>query len=136
MDSATSDIRQSLLNACSLGEEVMQIFLKERLLERTAEENIQHIIKFDDPLKKIKALTFKDLYTVVVNKKKTDKTMSIKANRSIFQRLVVAYEGKRNVDLQQIFKHELMPVPTALANLNGTLRSGNKSLLKQDVIYP
>ena len=64
--------------------------------------------------------------------------MSIKANRSIFQRLVVAYEGKRNVDLQQIFKHELMPVPTALANLNGTLRSGNKSLLKdilkQDVI--
>ena len=64
--------------------------------------------------------------------------MSIKANRSIFQRLVVAYEGKRNVDLQQIFKHELMPVPTALANLNGTLRSGtkslNKAILKQDVI--
>ena len=54
MDSATSDIRQSLLNACSLGEEVMQIFLKERLLERTAEENIQHIIKLDDPLKRLK----------------------------------------------------------------------------------
>ena len=54
MDSATSDIRQSLLNACSLGEEVMQIFLKERLPERTAEENIQQIIKLDDPLKRLK----------------------------------------------------------------------------------
>jgi hypothetical protein len=31
--------------------------------------------------------------------------------------------------MSEILKHELMPVPIAIAETNGSLRSGNKSLL-------
>lgn len=45
------------------------------------------------------------------------------------QRLLIAYESGRAVDMKAILKHELMPVPLALAELNGSLRCGNKSVL-------
>ena len=44
-------------------------------------------------------------------------------------RLVTAYEAGREVDLPAILQHELMPVPVSLAEINGTMRTGNKSIL-------
>ena len=54
--------------------------------------------------------------------------MTIKVDRNILQRLIVAYEAARPVDLPKILQHELMPVPVAIAELNGSLRSGNKAV--------
>ena len=45
------------------------------------------------------------------------------------KRLVTAYEASHPVDLLVVLKHELLPVPISLAEMNGTLRTGNKSVL-------
>ena len=37
------------------------------------------------------------------------------------------------VDLDEILKHELLPVPVALAEMNGTLRTGSKAVLLQGI---
>ena len=44
-------------------------------------------------------------------------------------RLITAYEGGREVDLKSVLSHELMPVSLSLAEINGSLRTGNKSVL-------
>ncbi|KAK5642681.1 hypothetical protein RI129_008848 [Pyrocoelia pectoralis] len=55
----------------------------------------------------------------------------LKADRSILQRLLAATSAGRTVDLDAILQHELLPVPIALAEMNGCLRTGNKALLAQ-----
>jgi hypothetical protein len=45
------------------------------------------------------------------------------------QRLITAYEAGRTVDLSSVLKHELLPVPLSVAEMNGTLRTGNKSII-------
>ena len=45
------------------------------------------------------------------------------------QRLVAAYEAGRPVDLSRILKHELAPVSLSLTEIDGSLRTGNKSML-------
>ena len=42
---------------------------------------------------------------------------------------MTAYKAGRQVNLEQILQHELMPVPISLASTNGNLHTGNKSLL-------
>ena len=52
----------------------------------------------------------------------------MKADRNIILRFkITAYENGRLVDLANILKHELLPVPRN----NGTIRTGNKSILAE-----
>ena len=44
------------------------------------------------------------------------------------------YEYGQNVDLPQIMCSEMMPVPLSLAELNGSLRSGDKALLQKRLL--
>ncbi len=53
----------------------------------------------------------------------------MKADRSVLQRLTTAFEAGRTGDMPGILEHELMPVPLSISELNGTLRTGNKSIL-------
>ena len=55
----------------------------------------------------------------------------MKADRNILLHLITAYENGRSVDLSNILKHELLPVPVSLAEMNGTIRTGNKSILAE-----
>ena len=48
------------------------------------------------------------------------------ADRNIFVRFITAYQSGRQVDLPKILSHELFPVPLSLAEINGSLRTGNK----------
>ncbi|KAG1714185.1 hypothetical protein GQR58_001811 [Nymphon striatum] len=75
------------------------------------------------------AKTFASLYEMVKNTKDKDKRTILKADRNVLQRLVTAYEAGRPVDLPSVLKHELLPVPVSLAKMNGTIRTGNKSVL-------
>ena len=52
-----------------------------------------------------------------------------KAERNVLQRFVTAYEAGRPVDLPAVLKHELLPVHVSIAEINGALRTGNKSVL-------
>ena len=133
----TEPIQDSLLNAAKLGQEQVNTFVKERPIKHDGNEG--HI-KLQDPLKKTKPLTFSSLYEVAKENKVKDKAVTIKADRSILQRIITAYGAGRTVDLHSILRHELMPVPLALAELNGKLRSGNKSglldVLTKDIVCP
>ena len=46
----------------------------------------------------------------------------MKADRTVIQQVLTAYEAGRDVDLRSILKHELMPVPVSLAEMDGTLK--------------
>jgi hypothetical protein len=52
------------------------------------------------------------------------------------QRLVIAYKAGREVDFRQILKHELVPVPISIASIDtsGFLKSGNKSVLQNEIL--
>ena len=52
----------------------------------------------------------------------------MKADRNVL-RLITSYEAGRSVDLSSVLKHELLPVTVSLAEMNGALRTRNKSEL-------
>ena len=85
----------------------MNTFVKERFIKHDGDEG--HI-KLHDALKKTKPLTFSSLYEVAKENKVKDKAVTIKADRSILQRIITAYGAGRTVDLHSILRHELMPV--------------------------
>ena len=50
-----------------------------------------------------------------------------KADRILYQRLLVSKDAGRDIDLQQVLCHDLSPVPLSLADTSGQLRSTNKA---------
>ena len=66
---------------------------------------------------------------MVKHTKDRDQKTVMKADRNVLRRLITSYEAGRSVDLSSVLKHELLPVPVSLAELNGTLRTGNNSEL-------
>jgi hypothetical protein len=49
---------------------------------------------------------------------KSGKGKVLKADQSVLQWLIIAYEAGQRVDLNQILCHELLPVPIALSEMN------------------
>ena len=119
-DVATLDIQESLINAEKLGQQQLSDFVSQRLVERS--------VKLMDTMLKSKVLTFSSLYVISKDAAKK-KTEVLKSDRQIFQRLIMAYQAGRPVDLDNILKHELVKVPPSIAEENGSLRSGNKAML-------
>ncbi len=127
-DLATSEIGQSLLNARSLGQSQLEEFVKDTLVHNPEKEPKT---TFCDSLSKNKPLTFASLYEVTKGEASAEKKKILTADRNVLHRLITAYEAGRKVNMQDILKHELMPVPVSIAETNQTLRSGNKSVLAE-----
>ena len=126
-DVATTTIKDSLLQAYDLGKKQTEQFIEERFCHQLPSGETK--VSIHAPLHRNNATTFATLYTVKkVSKDKLTKTL-LKADRNVLQRLIIAYEAGRAVDLPTILKHELMPVPLSIAEMNGSLRSGNKAQL-------
>ena len=123
-DLVTDEFQVSLLNAKKLGEQRMNEFVEERLATKQQEK-----VKFWYTMHKNFPLTFDTLYQVVKSSKEKGKKKILRADRNVLQRVIVAYEAGRIVDLHSVLSHELIPVPVALAEMNGNLRSGQKSVL-------
>lgn len=85
------------------------------------------------PLHKSNVKTLASLYEVVKDSKDKDKKTILKADRNVL-RLVMAYEAGCSVDLRSILKYELLPVPVSLVEMNGTLLTGNKSVLADELV--
>ena len=49
---------------------------------------------------------------------------------SLYDAEQTAYESGRSVTIDKILCHELLPIPLALAQMNGDLRTGTKSILR------
>ncbi|KAG7500299.1 hypothetical protein JOB18_016414 [Solea senegalensis] len=137
-DVATEAIQSSLLSAKDLGQEKVNSFIEKRMI--VPEDKDKPEVPIHATLHKSKAKTFASLYEVAKNPKIKDNRTVIKADRNILKRLVTAYEAGRPVDLPAVLKHELLPVPISLAEMNGTLRTGNKSVLvnklTEDIVCP
>lgn len=115
------NVTTDLMKAQEIGEKCYKTFKEERL------EKVPQVKKFHDPLKANKLKTFSDL-----SKKKQvasgGKTVVLKADRSLFGRIVVMALG-RNLQMEDILSHPLGPLPWALATPDGFLRKTNKAAL-------
>ncbi len=79
-------------------------------------------------------MTFASLYKTTKSLKTgKEKEKIIRADRFVFQRLLTAYEAGRSINLPEILKHELLPVPVSLAEMNSNLLTGSKAILVQAI---
>lgn len=131
-DKATDLIRDSLLSSAHLGQIQLEGFASDRLIPNKETGTLN--VPLHHVLKKNKPLTFESLYKVRVGSKAVDKRKILQADRNILQRVVIAYKAGREVDLGQILKHELLPVPISIADTSGSLKSGNKSVLQNEIL--
>jgi len=99
-------------------------FVAERLFPCEEREVI-----FRDPVQKNKALTFSSLFEVGHTQSALGKEIAINADRKVLQTLISAYEAGRDVNLSEVMTHELLPMPQALAEMNGSLQTGSEAIL-------
>ena len=129
-DLVTDEIQVSLLNAKELGRQQMKEFVEQRFPSVSQQQHDKSSeSRFWDTMHKNNAPTIDNLYQVVKSSKEKNKTTILRADWNVLQCLIIAYEAGRKVDLHSVLKYELMPVPVALAEMNGTLRTGQKSVL-------
>lgn len=134
-DVATKEIQEGLLDATKKGYEQVIDFVEKRLI---LQENGTTLIGYGEKCTKNNAPTMSDIFTTlppVVSQKKL-----INVDRNYLQRLVMALEAGRKIDLQSILKHELHNFPLALVEPNGSMRSGDSTpffnLLVKEVECP
>jgi hypothetical protein len=124
-DLATFEIHESLLGAKDMGQKQVKDFVQQRLTEPLQQqlnnEQGDTKVQFTDTMHKNNALTFDSFYQVAKEGKEKEKNTILRADRSVLQRLIVAYGAGREVDLHNILSHELMSVSISLADTNGKL---------------
>jgi len=84
-------------------------------------------VRFWDTMHKNNAPTINNLYQVIKSSKEKNKSTILRADQNVLQYLIIAYETGLKVDLHSVLKYVLMPVPVTLAEMNGSLRTGQKS---------
>ena len=120
---APCDVTHDLLNAKSIGQKAMAVFVEERL-------NLCET-QLSSPIKRFKLKTFANVHPTK-NKRSVTKVKSIDADRELFGRLVVISKD-RKVDLKKFFKFKLSEIPLALANDDGSLAKTNKAQTLRDL---
>ena len=122
-DVASEEIKHDLLGTEETGKTVIKEFVQHRLIKKD--------VKFHDSVKQKKLKTFETLYCVPVSLE-NNKTVTIKADRDLLRRVVVALESGRDIDVDELLQRELSPVPLSIATPNGSLReaSGKSDLGK------
>lgn len=123
-DVATKEIEVSLLGAYAEGHKEVIKFVKERLI---LQENSKTTTSYNDKISKVNAPTMTYLFKPVSNVTSEKKLKN--ADSKILQRLTMAYESGREIDLKSILKHELHNFPISLIDANGNLRSCDQTLL-------
>ena len=119
-DSITTDVVNDLLRAEERGKLHVITNVQQRLIEKA--------VAFHDVLKKHRTKTFATLYKATMSTQhNVQKT--IKANRELLQRLLNAVTAGRTVEMGNILKHELSPIPLSLAKQGGDMKSTQKSEL-------
>ena len=114
-------IEDNLLNTRIYGETTCKEFVESRCL------SLQTIDLFD-PLKKVNLQIFKHLKKLVKVSAKNS-LIPFKMDRNLFARMVLSGQFRR-IDLKEVFKYPLRPLPWSLANGYGTPRKTNKAKLQ------
>jgi hypothetical protein len=119
-DVAPTEVTQALLNAKQRGYEKLEKFVQQRLCETS--------VGFHDTLHNVKVLTLHNLYQTQASSGITNLKLA-KADRNLFQRLLVAKDSGRDINLKGLLEHELSPIPLSLACTSQQLRSADKAPL-------
>jgi hypothetical protein len=120
---ASADVAADLMRAQSAGEEAHATFKLERL-----ESNV---VKFHDPLRKMKLKTFTDMKKSV-SCKTNDKNIILRGDKNLFGKIIFLSQ-KRSLDMKKVLSHPLGPTPFELANADGSIRKNNKSSLAANI---
>ena len=117
---APENVSKDLTNACSTGRKAMMSFVEERLCKGT--------MPFYNAIHKLKLKTFSSVKVKKQVQNTADRLAAVDADRELFSRILVV-ANTRNVNLRDVFLHELSSVPYSIAHIDGTLRKVAKSTL-------
>ena len=120
---ATTDVTSSLLQAPTLGKDLVEKFVATRF-------NDQELTVFQ-PISKQKPKTFASLKKATTIPLK-EKSITLSAERSLFGRLIVISQ-KRRISLPELFEHELSVIPWSIAKSDGSLAKCNKSVMLDEL---
>ena len=115
----SEETESDLFRAHEKGEQCLEAFMQQRILSQN--------VPYFDPIKKLKLRTFTN-ETVQKSVKVKGRDVIVKADRSFFCKLVIIAKA-RDLDLYDVYSHELGPIPWAIATPHGTLYKATKSLL-------
>lgn len=116
---ASPSVRNDLLMAKEKGKAALKSFVDSRLTGRNK--------GYFDTLTKLKLGTFREqCKKTTVNK--DGRNIAVKADRNLFARLLVIGQS-RKIDLRDLLKHELGPIPWSLATTDGCIAKTNKAVL-------
>lgn len=119
-DVAPDDVKNELLTARERGKSLIQELISKRLGPNAS-------VDFFEPIKKNNSKTFEAISSELSKQSCAPKVL--KADRKIYHRLLSAASSGREINLPNILKHELSPVPQSLASLDGQLHPTNKASL-------
>ena len=117
---ATSAIAEDLATAYKVGEAAYAVFKKTRL------ESQPPTVRFNDKLNKQKLKTFSALLKTKTVAKGKDTETVLHADRDLFAWMIIIAES-RNLQMQDMLKHPLGPLPASLACNNGFPHKTNKT---------
>ena len=123
---ATEEIKSFLLNVQQNGHALFLKLVKERLVSN-GEEKLP-LLKFQKASIKSKTVPLHD-----VKMYGAQNETFLNADRYIFQHMIISYDAGREIDLDDHLRHELLLVPLSLANMDGSLRKGQKSILMPEI---
>ena len=113
------DVAQTLVHTTEKGRQQMKAFV-ERRINNSA-------IGFWVPIPNMKIKTFSSA-NKKIHVKSSNKLVTVNTDRDLFGRLLIV-SNTRQIFLKEVLSFELSPVPYSLANADGSLRKGAKSVL-------
>ena len=113
------DVAQSLVRSTEKSRQQMNAFVEKRIKSNA--------VGFWEPISNMKIKTFSST-NKKIGVKFSDKLVTVNAARDLFGRLLIV-SNTRQTCLKEVLSFELSPVPYSLANADGSLRKGAKSVL-------
>ena len=116
---ANEKMRYDLMSAKEQGKASLMKFVQERIVTNETD--------FYASISKLRLQTFANVNKRTSVKVK-GKDMIVKADRNLFGRLLVVAQN-RKMDMKNVMKHELGPIPWSLASVDGSIYKTTKSSL-------
>ena len=113
------DVAQTLVHNTEKGRQQMKAFVEQHINSNA--------VGFWEPIPNMKIKTFSSA-NKKIHVKSSDKLVTVNADRDLFGRLLIV-SNTRQISLKDVLSFELSPVPYSLANADGSLRKGTKSVL-------
>lgn len=118
---ASEAVATDLCDAYDKGRNAASSFIQTRLSTND--------VSFYEPLRKLNLKTFTSL-TRTKSVKVGNQNVVLKADRNLFARMIVVAQA-RNLDLREVLKHSLGPIPWSIAEVDGSFAKTKKSKMSE-----